>query len=333
VNPTIKDVAREARVSTATVSRVVNKDTRITPATRARVEAVIERLNYKVNTVARSLKSKRTLTVALLAPEIANVFFMRVAQGVEDRLAEDGYSMIVINSRESTEGESRAVDLLLEKQVDGVIVIPVGGPGAHFERLRAAGLPAVLVDRLVDGYETDAVLVDNEEATFRAVQSLCRDGRRRFAFIGGEHHITTAVERYRGFVRALQECECLPPDEYLRFGDFHTASGYRLFGELMALPEPPETIMIANYFMQIGALQYAAANRERLPRGLFLASFDNPELAAVAGIPGLSIAQPIDRIGRRAAEVLLGRIRGTDHSEFRTERLPTEIVHNERTGS
>jgi hypothetical protein len=87
--------------------------------------------------------------------------------------------------------------------------------------------------------------------------------------------------------------------------------------ELMALPRPPpETIMIANYFMQIGALQYAAANRERLPRGLFLASFDNPELAAVAGIPGLSIAQPIDRIGRRAAEVLLGRIRGTDHSEF-----------------
>jgi len=328
VNPTIKDVAREAGVSTATVSRVVNKDPRISPATRSRVEGVIDRLNYKVNTVARSLKNKKTLSVGLLAPEIANVFFMRVAQGVEDRLAEDGYAMIVLNSRESRDGERHAVDLLLEKQVDGAIVIPSGGHGDHFSRLQSAGLPVVLVDRLVDGFRSDAVLVDNEDATYRAITRLVESGRRDFGFVGGQHDITTARERYQGFVRALEACSCPLQERNVRFGDFHTASGYRLFGELMEQPDPPATVMVANYFMQIGALQYAASHRDRLPPDLFLASFDNPEFAAVAGIPGLSIAQPIDEIGRRAAEILLERIRNEALGPYRIERLPTHIVFN-----
>lgn len=328
VNPTIKDVAREAGVSTATVSRVVNQDPRISPATRSRVETVITRLNYKVNGVARSLKSKRTLTVGLVAPEIANVFFMRVAEGVEKRLAEDGYSMIVLNSRESRRGEEHAVDLLLEKQVDGVIVIPSGQEGTHFHRLREVNLPVVFVDRVVAGFTGDAVLVNNEEATLRAVEYLWQRGRRRFGFIGGDHRITTAAERYQGFRRALTECGGAIEERNLRFGDFHTRSGYELFGELVQQPDPPNTIMIANYFMQIGALRYAATHRADLPHDLYLASFDDSEFAAVAGIPSLSIAQPIDHIGTRAAEILLGRISGSDTTEYRTERLLTSLVFN-----
>ncbi|HKK49232.1 MAG TPA: LacI family DNA-binding transcriptional regulator, partial [Alkalispirochaeta sp.] len=231
MNPTIKDVAREAGVSTATVSRVVNQDPRISPATRSRVEAVITRLNYKVNSVARSLKSKRTRTVGLVAPEIANVFFMQVAEGVETRLTEDGYSMIVLNSRESHRGEDHAIDLLLEKQVDGVIVIPSGQHGAHFHRLRSAHLPVVFVDRIVEGFTGDAVLVDNEEATLRAVEYLWNRGRHSFGFIGGDDRITTAAERYRGFCRALTACGGTIDNRNLKFGDFHTMSGYELFGE------------------------------------------------------------------------------------------------------
>ncbi|MEX2442055.1 MAG: LacI family DNA-binding transcriptional regulator [Alkalispirochaeta sp.] len=328
MNPTIKDVAREAGVSTATVSRVVNQDPRISPSTRARVEMVIVRLNYKVNGVARSLKSKRTLTIGLVAPEIANVFFMQVAEGVENRLTEEGYSMIVLNSRESRNGEEQAVDLLLEKQVDGVIVIPSGSEGGHFHRLRSAQLPVVFVDRVVEGFTGDAVLVDNEEATLRAVEYLWQKGRRRFGFIGGDEQITTAAERYRGFRRALTQCGCPLEERNLRFGDFHTKSGYELFGELIHQKDPPNTIMIGNYFMQIGALRYAATHRSELPEDLYLASFDDSEFAAVAGIPGLSIAQPIDQIGKRAAEILLGRISGRDTTEFRTERLPTSLVFN-----
>lgn len=326
MNPTIKDVAREAGVSTATVSRVVNNDARISPATRHRVEEVIARLNYKVNTVARSLKNKKTLSVGLITPEIANVFFMRIAAGVEDRLAEDGYSMIVFNSRESRDGERRAIDLLLDKQVDGAIIIPAGGTGDHYGRLREVGVPTVLVDRLVTGFESDAVLVDNEEAVYRAIVRLVEMGRRRFGFIGGQPGITTAQERFRGFARALEDCGCTVEETLVRTGDFHTESGYELFADLMGRPDPPQTVVIANYFMQVGALRYAAHHRDRLPEDLFIASFDNSEIASVAGIPGISIAQPINDIGRRGAEILLERIGRHQHAPFRIERLATRIV-------
>ncbi|MCG8480359.1 MAG: LacI family transcriptional regulator, partial [Spirochaetales bacterium] len=326
VTATIKDVAKKARVSTATVSRVVNNDNRISSSTRLRVQKAIVDLDYKVNTVARSLKKKRTLTVGVLAPEIANIFFMRVAQGVEDRLGDDGYSMIVVSSREDTTREARAVELLLEKQVDGVIVIPVGDRGDHLEAFRRGGVPTVLVDRLVEGFDADAVLVDNEDATYRAVRRLHAEGRDNFAFIGGQHTITTAAERYRGFARALEDIGRPLQERNVRLGDFHTESGFRLFGELVTQAVPPTTIMVANYFMHIGALRYATLHRGRVPADLFLASFDTSEFSAVAGIPGLSIAQPIDRIGRRAAEVLLERIGGARSGPPRVERLPTHIV-------
>ena len=328
MSATIKDVAREAGVSTATVSRVVNNDPRISPATRKKVQTVIDRLHYKVNSVARSLKNKRTLTVGLLVPEIANVFFMRVAQGVEDRLTEQGYSMIVLNSRESAAGEKHGIELLLEKQVDGAIVIPGVGRGSHFGMFRDAGVPIVLVDRMVEDYRCDAVLVDNEDAVYRAVSTLWLAGHRDFGFIGGQSHITTAAERYQGFVRAIRDSGGRINPELTRFGDFHTESGYHLFKELMGLPQPPRTVVIANYFMQIGALRYAARHRDQLPPDLFLASFDDSDLAAVAGIPSLSISQPIDDIGRRAADILVSRLRGTVSGPPRIERLATEIIEN-----
>jgi LacI family transcriptional regulator len=275
--------------------------------------------------VARSLKNKKTLTVGLVAPEIANVFFMQVAQGVEDRLTERGYSLMVVNSMENADRERATVDLLLEKQIDGIILIPAGGDGKHLGGANLASTPVVLVDRLVSDFETDSVLVDNEDATFRAVSELCAQGRNRFGFIGGQNAITTARERYEGFLRATETCGVPLPERHVRFGDFHTESGYTLFAELMQLPDPPTTVMIANYFMQIGALRYAAAHRDSLPQDLYLASFDSSEVAAVAGIPCLSIVQPINEIGRRAADLLLGRMDGSLTGRFRVERLRTSI--------
>ncbi len=326
---TIKDVAREAGVSTATVSRVINNDNRITPATRQRVLRVVSRLNYKVNTIARSLKSKRSLTVGMVVPEIDNVFFMRVARGVEDHLGEKGYSMIVVNARESRLREEGAVELLLEKQVDGIIVVPSERDGSHLKMIHDAQAPVVLVDRLVEGFQSDAVLVDNEEATFHAMMDLIDAGRRNFGFIGGFREIFTAEERYRGFRRAIEERNVPLNPDHVCFGDYHMESGYDLMKRLMESRVPPETLMVANYFMHIGAIRYLSFYRHRVPPSLFIATFDNMEFSSVSGVPGLSIAQPIDEIGRQAAAMLLRRIEG-DSSEWpRIQRLPTNIISHD----
>ena len=326
MKPTLKDVAVHAGVSTATVSRVINDDPRISPATRERVRREIDRLHYTVNTVARNLKMRRTRTIALVTPEIANTFFMQVAEGAEDLLTDKGYSMIVVNTRESIAGEQRAIDLVIEKQVDGCIVIPSQSDGNHFNRLRARSVPVVLVDRLVTDFPCDAVLTDNVEAAHRMISALWEEGRRRFGFIGGQHELTSAAERYRGFRQALLERDYTPHPEHVAFGDFHRESGYTLLDRLLSTPHPPSTIMIANQFMQVGALQYAVAHRQALPPDFFLAAFDNPDAAAVAGIPGRLVVQPIDDLGRQAARIILSRITKGGPNRFTTVRLPARII-------
>lgn len=323
---TIKDVAREAGVSTATVSRVINNDNRITPATRQRVLRVVSRLNYKVNGLARSLKSKRSLTVGMVVPELDNIFFMRVARGVEDLLGERGYSMIVVNTRESRLRENSAVELLLEKQVDGIIIVPSERDGSHLTICTQASIPIVLVDRLVQGFESDAVLVDNQDATYRAIRDLIAQGHRSFGFIGGDRSIFTAEERYQGFLHALQDARIVVEERNIRFGDYHMESGFVLMRQLMEQPQPPHTVMVANYFMHLGVVRYVSTNRAAIPQDLFIASFDNMEFSSASGVAGLSIAQPIDEIGRRAAEILMQRINGDTTDWPQITRLPTTVI-------
>jgi len=326
VNVTIKHVAERAGVSTATVSRVVNKDTRISAATREKVEQAVRDLGYRVNTVARSLKSKRTRSIGLLAPEFANDFFMRVAEGVEDRLAEDGYSMFLVNSRESLEREQLSLGLLIEKQVDGIIIIPTSNEAEYIEAIRRGGTPVVLVDRLVSNFHGDAILVDNEDATYNATRRLVESGRCSFGFIGGRPHVTTAVERHAGFVRAVEESGCRVAPNHIPFGDFDEESGYTLMEAIMNTANPPDTIVLGNYFSHLGALRYVGTHRDAVPKSLFFVSFDDTVLSGIIGIPSIQIAQPVDELGRRAAERLLLRINGNSSFPYQVERLRTRIT-------
>ena len=327
---TIKDVARRARVSTATVSRVVNKDSRIAPETRQRVLEAIDALSYRVNPIARSLKSNKTLSVGFVAPELANEFFMRVAQEVEGTLRAGGYNMVICGTSESVEQERERIEFLLEKHIDGLIIIPSSSQGGHFATLLdKATVPSVLVDRLVEGFETDGVLVDNAGGTYRAIHHLLKRGHRSFGFIGGDLQLTPARERYDGFRSALADFGLQVPEEHFRFGDFHVHSGYTLLGELLSLPNPPESVFVSNYFMHIGAVRYVVEHRGMLSPRLFLASFDDMELSAVTGIPSLTIAQPVEQIGREAAGMLLERLNGGESGPPRTKRLSTHLTFHQ----
>lgn len=328
---TIKDVAKRARVSTATVSRVINKDSRIAPETRKRVIEAIDELSYRVNPIARSLKSNKTLSVGFVAPEIANEFFMRVAQGVESILRDHGYNMVVCGTNENVPMERERIDFLLEKHVDGLIIIPSSKNGSHLaEALEGSNVPALLVDRLVEGFETDAVLVDNATGTYRAIHHLLKRGHRSFGFIGGDLQLTSARERYEGFLSALEDFGIALPENNLRFGDFHVESGYNLIQELLEQQNPPQSIFISNYFMHIGAVRYVVEHRGKLTPDLFLASFDDMELSSVTGIPSLTIAQPVAQIGEEAAKMLLRRIDGKESGSAQTKRLSTKLVFHDR---
>ena len=322
---TAKDVALKSGVSTATVSRVLNNDRRISDATAHKVRQVIQELGYQPNPFARGLKTSRSLTIGFIAPEFTNDFFMGIAQGVEDRLRRDGFNLVICNSRESQEEEKVRLNLLLDRGVDGVIVIPAGPSGRHFEAAGWKGVPLVLVDRLVDDFQADSVLVDNVNGTYQALESLFLEGNHRVAFIGGDQRLTSARERYDGYRRAHEDYRIPVDPALVRFGDFHRDSGYQLMASLMALPHPPTDVFISNEFMHIGATRFLMEHRHTLTRVPDLLSFDEMELAFPLGFCHTNVRQPVPDIGRQAAEFLLSRIAGESGGP-RLVRLKTEIV-------
>ncbi|HHW48220.1 MAG TPA: LacI family transcriptional regulator [Clostridiaceae bacterium] len=322
---TVKDVAKAAGVSTATVSRVINDDPRISEKTRKRVLECIEKLGYRVNNIARSLKTSKSYTVGFVSPELTNDFFMGIAKGVETELRKHGYNIIVCNSNENVDEERDRIKLLCEKCVDGIILIPSSGKGSHLNEFKDAGIPIVLVDRLVSEFETDAVLVDNINGSYSAIEYLINQGHRRIAFIGGNVEITTAFERYEGYLRALRDYRIQPEKEIIKFGDFHVDSGYDLMKELMEMNNPPQHVFISNYFMHVGAIKYLLENKESIKVQVSIAGFDDMELSSILGLCNVRVAQPIVKIGRRAAQLILSKINHEEAEFPQILRLKTEL--------
>ena len=323
---TVKDVARAAGVSTATVSRVVNDDSRISPVTREKVLGYIGKLDYKINNVARSLKTNRTHTIGFISPEITNDFFMGIAKGVEDEFRKYGYSIIICNSNESKEEEKDRIRLLCEKCVDGVIIIPATGDGSHYRQLADMKLPVVLADRIVANFETDAVLVDNINGSYSVMEYLIGKGQRRIGFIGGDLSITPAAERFEGYRRALADY-CVPLENgIVKFGDFHVKGGYQLMKEIMQMEDPPAYVFIANYYMHAGATKYLMEHKDTLNRQVSIAGFDDMELSSIFGFCKIRVAQPMFEIGSKAAQLLLSRINKEADASPRIIRLKTGLI-------
>ena len=320
-NTTVKDVAEAAGVSTATVSRVLNGDPKVRPGTAKRVMEQVEKLDYRMNRIARSLKTNKTHTIGIVAPEFKNDFFMSIVTGIEESLKQENYSVILCSSRESREEEVERLRLLKEKNVDGVIIIPGFGEGEHFHIMDPT--PMVLVDRLVEGYEGDAVLSDNLQGSFDAVSLSLEKGAERIGFIGGDMQLSSARERYEGYLKALGEYGRSRSPELELFGNYHEDSGYELMKMLMERKDPPDHVFISNYFMHIGAARFLLEQKEK-PEGLHILSFDDMPLAAFFPYSGIIVAQPMEEIGRKASELLLNRIKG-NKKERTVLRLPTTL--------
>ncbi len=323
---TIKDVAKSAGVSTATVSRVINGDPRISSKTKEKVLYYIRELDYKINNIARSLKTNKTYTIGFMCPELANNFFMTVAKGVEDELKKYGYSVIICNTNESVDEEKERIILLMEKCVDGVIIIPASHTGAHFKSLVNQGIPVVLADRLVDDFSADAVLVDNINGSYAVIEYLINNGYRRIGYIGGDVRITSARERDVGYKRALRDY-CISIDEsIIKYGDYHEQSGYDKMQELMSGENPPEIVFISNYYMHMGATRYLTEHRETNEKVLSIASFDDMELASLLEYCRVLVGQPMLEIGNKAANMLIQRINGDADCTPQIVRLKTKLI-------
>ncbi|MDR2900370.1 MAG: LacI family transcriptional regulator, partial [Treponema sp.] len=250
---TIRDVAAEAGVSIATVSRVLAPEgsDHVTEETRSRVMAAAEKLGYRVNYTARSLKRRSTMTIAVVFPELTNDFFMDVAEGIERELFAKGYTMLLSSSRNSVDEEKKRVAMMADRMVDGLLIIPAGLQGKHLQSLSDKGMPTVLVDRMVEGTDLDAVISDNEDGTFRLTKALLADGFKRIAFVGGEENVSAARDRLAGYMRALNEAGIKPQSSWICHGGMEMDDGYRHMAKLLKKQNPPEAMVAVNLMVHL----------------------------------------------------------------------------------
>ncbi|MBX7468762.1 LacI family DNA-binding transcriptional regulator [Streptomyces sp. NPDC056084] len=306
----IKDVATEAGVSVATVSRVLNSHPSVSEAARVRVLAAVETLGYRPNAVARSLRTDRTRTLGLVISDVLNPYFTELARSVEEAARALGYSVIIGNADERPDLQDHHVRTLLDRRIDGLLVSPTdGGSPLMLEAVRG-GTPIVFVDRWIPGIDVPVVRADGRAAIGDLVAHLHRLGRRRLAIIAGPAATTTGSERVEAFRAALAAHGLPLPDEYVGQGDFQAASGRRATERFLALPEPPDAVFAADNLMTLGALDALRAHGLRIGADIALAAFDDIPWFVHTDPPVTAIAQPTGELGRAAVQALAGLIGG-----------------------
>ncbi len=315
-----------------TVSRVINNSGYISQETRQRVEQAIAELGYVPNALARGLRFKQTKTLALVLTDITNPFFTTLARGVEDTASEQGFSVIFCNTDESEEKEASYLNVLVQKQVDGVLLVPAQSAPESVTFLRERGVRFVVLDRRIPGTDADTVRGDSEQGAYALVRHLLELGHRRIAALSGPEAVSTAADRVAGYQRALAESGLTPEPALVRYGSFTQQSGYTMARAALALRQPPTALFTGNNFIAIGALRALREARLRVPDDLSLVTFDDLPAAAVID-PFLTVAaQPAYEMGRRATALLLERLAEGGPPAPQEIVLPPELIVRQSSG-
>lgn len=329
---TIKDIARLAGVSTATVSKVVNgKDERITDATRQRVLRVIKEQHYVPNRVASSMVTKQTKTLGLVIPDIANPFFPELARGAEDYAQEAGYTLILCNSDNELDKEDTYIAMLQEKMVDGLIFTASSRRTEISSALGRVRIPVITVDRQIEGLSAQSkIMVDNDRGALKAVNHLLERGYRKIFHLAGPMTSRPAKQRYAGYLEAHRNHGVIPPEGHLLEGEYVPTWGVEAVEGLIARKADFDALFCDNDLIAIGAMKTLIRAGYRVPEDVGVVGYDDIYLAALVN-PGLTtVRQPIYEMGYTAARQLIAMIEGNTR-EMQEITLATELVIREST--
>ncbi|WP_077623286.1 LacI family DNA-binding transcriptional regulator [Sediminibacillus massiliensis] len=311
---TMADVAKHAEVSKSTVSQYLNnRFDYMGEKTRIRIEEAITELGYSPNFVARSLKQKSTMTIGVIVANILHVFSTQVIRAIEDLCNESDFHIIVCNADDDPAKEKRYIDMLRAKQVDGLIVFPTGDNVPLYKRLQNDNYPIVFMDRILQEISIGSVLLDNYKAAEMAVKEFVRTGYRNIGIVSTPvNGITPRGERIEGFKKAL-ESQGLPVNQ--RYIASANISGIQsTMKEMLALPEPPEAILALNDRVLFEVLKFAKKNQVRIPEDLAVIGIDDVAFAGFYSPTLTTIAQPAFEMGKKAAQLLLDKIRNNEKS-------------------
>ena len=330
----IKDVANKAGVSTATVSRVLGDFPGVRDKTRKKVLKAITELNYEINAVARSLRQKKTNSIGIIVGNVLSQFYSVIAKSVEDTANKFGYHTILCNGDENPEKEFEYLKVLKSNRVDGIILTPTGKNSEYVQNLISSRTKMLLLDRLIEGVDCDAVLVDNTNGAYKAVKYLIDQGYRKIGIVDAYLDRTTGAERLKGYLQAIEEAGIAKDDSLIKIGNFKKESGKRLTRELLKQSNRPEAIFTTNIDMSMGALIAIKEMGLTIPDDIGIVCFDDSDWASILDPPITVIRQPVYQLGSIAAELLIKKIENNKNSLNQMPSivtLNTELIIREST--
>lgn len=326
--PTIYDVAQLARVSPATVSRVINERGNVDAGMAQRVQEAITALGYRPNSLARSLRRQMAPVWTLIISDIENPHFTSLIRGVEDAAQAIDHSVVLCNADEDLTKERRYIEVAIAERAAGVVISPASDRHSSVDPLLASGIPVVTIDRRLRNSPVSAVLVDNTSGAQCATAHLLESGYSRVACITGPIRTSTAVQRLGGYRRALKRTGAPYDPRLVRVSDYKEAGGYEATGALLAADEPPDALFVLNSLMTMGALRCIADAGVRIPDQMGVVGFDDHLWAQLLRPTLSTVAQPTYDLGRTAAQLLIEQAESPDTAP-RTVTLATELLVRE----
>jgi DNA-binding LacI/PurR family transcriptional regulator len=308
---TVRDVARKAKVSVATVSRVLNSPSRVRLSTREKVLKAMEQCHYVYNALAGSLSARRTAMLGVVIPTITNPIFATVTKGIQDYASHNGYSILLGNTDYNEENELQLINLFQEKRIDGVIFNGPWRSAPLILRMKSANLPFVITWQKVKDKEVSFVAFDNFRSAYRSLEYLIGLGHRRIGMIAGKFTVSErALMRWQAYRKCLGDKGLEYEPRLVLERGYSFADGKEAMAHLLALPSPPTAVFCGNDVLAIGAMVEAKEKGMKIPRDLSIAGFDDMEISAYYDPPLTTVAVPAYEMGRMAAKILIENIRG-----------------------
>lgn len=327
--PTLLDVAKVAGLGVMSVSRVVNGTRKVSPETERRVRAAIKRIGYEPNDAARILKGQRARIIGLIVPDLADPFFATCANAVQETAWAAGYLTLMAASANREDVERRETEIMTQRQVAGLLIIPSGSQNDHFAGAIKAGVSVVSFDRPMENVEVDAFVVDNRAASSRATEHLIGHGHSNILCLADEYRIFTKSERVTGYSQAMRKAKLT--SRVCMVGPMSGTLSDHLDRELNST-SAPTAIFAINDLLAVQLLRELQTRSLRIPQDMALISFDDFDAATLVRPTVTVVQQPIVELARRAASRLLERLGQKSAPKFSQIVLPTELIIRESCG-
>ena len=328
--PTLIDVAKEAGVSPMTVSRALHKPEKVSASTRTKVLEASDRLGYRPNASARSLRTKTTHQIGVIIPDWRNPFWIDVVSGIETVLTEAGFQPLIANSNEESNQELLQVEAMLSRSVDGLLIAPTAGNTEMIQALQRAGHTLVVIDRLPEGLNgVDCVTIDNEAGAYQATMHLLEQGHRRIGLLVGNVNLDTGRQRLDGYCRALRAYGLEPNEQWLRTAETNAALvgkqvGYEGTLHFLDMVEHPTALLCTSSTIAIGSLMALQEKKVAIPAEMSFVTFGNMDWTTLV-TPALTvITQPTVEMGLQAAEIVLDHLSARRRGPYSRKKVILE---------